>query len=38
MSKCLGLEKSNSGFREEHDYEVEILGEKKKKPTPNNMK
>ncbi|CAD8173929.1 unnamed protein product [Paramecium pentaurelia] len=38
MSKCLGLEKSNSGFREEHDYEVEILGEKKKKQTQNNMK
>lgn len=33
MSKCLGLEKTNSGYREEYDYEVEILGEKKKKST-----
>lgn len=30
MSKCLGLEKSNSGYREEQDYEIKILRENKK--------
>lgn len=30
MSKCLGCEKSNSGFREESQYEIEILEHKKK--------
>lgn len=36
MSKCLGYEKSNSGFREEHEYEIEILGEGKKKNSPRS--
>lgn len=31
MSKCLGYEKSNSGFREELEYTSEYLGERRKK-------